>query len=63
MREISCSSKVNAINNIVILDGPFDSSPKHKFLEFVLMAQFENTRLESDDLLCRQGLSNTICEF
>lgn len=53
-----CSpSVVESLHNIIILAGAFHPAPEIILLKLVLMAEFEHTRLQCDDLLGGERLS------
>lgn len=61
--EIFGSLEVDSSNDIVVEFGALDSPPKMELLMLILMAEFDDSRLKSDDLLGGEGLTDSIYEF
>lgn len=57
------SLEVDALYNVVVAHGSFDSSPEMVLLELVLMAQFEHAGLQGNDFLSGEGLSDAVDEL
>ena len=61
--EIFGSLEVDSSNDIVVEFGTLDSPPKMELLMLILMAEFDDSRLKSDDFLGGEGLTDSIYEF
>ena len=61
--EIFGPLEVDSDNDIVVEFGSLDSPPEMELLMLILMAEFDDSRLKSNDLLGGEGLADSIYEF
>ena len=53
-------SVIEPLHHVIILAGALDPAPEVILLKLVLMTQLEHTRLQRDDLLGGEGLTEPV---